>query len=173
MRASVFVLATAIIAAATAPAFASRRLPPIASEAVRTECGACHMVYPPQFLSRASWQKVMGGLSDHFGEDASLAPPVADAVRRYLMDNAADSDSGATRRHWRRWADDNAPLRITETRRWQRKHHEIRRSVWSDPLVRSKARCDACHTGAKRGVYEEDAVRMPAPGGTWRRRDDD
>lgn len=173
MRPSAIILAAAVVAMAAAPAHASRRLPPIASQAVRTECGACHMVYPPQFLSRASWQKVMASLSNHFGEDASLSPSVTDTVRRYLMDNAADSDSSATRSRWHRWADATAPLRITETRRWRRMHREIRRTVWSDPLVRSKAHCNACHAGATQGVYDEDGVHMPTSRHFWSSRDSD
>jgi len=36
------------------------------------ECAACHMAYPTGFLPERSWQKMMGSLDDHFGENAEL-----------------------------------------------------------------------------------------------------
>lgn len=36
------------------------------------ECASCHFGYQPALLNKASWEKVMGNLSDHFGTDASL-----------------------------------------------------------------------------------------------------
>ena len=34
------------------------------------ECGSCHMAYPPGLLPGRSWEKLMTGLADHFGENA-------------------------------------------------------------------------------------------------------
>lgn len=53
------------------PAWADERLPPIANDAVKKECGACHMAFQPQFLPQRSWRLMMGDLANHFGEDAS------------------------------------------------------------------------------------------------------
>ena len=41
------------------------------------ECAACHVAYPPGMLPAASWQRVMGNLSHHYGTDASLDPAAA------------------------------------------------------------------------------------------------
>ena len=65
-------------------------LPPVTDQTVAKECGACHMVFPPQFLPARSWQKLMADLSSHFGEDASLADPARQTIMAYLVDHAAD-----------------------------------------------------------------------------------
>ena len=51
----------------------------------RKECGACHMVYEPAFLPQASWRRIMGSLTNHFGEDASLDPKARDKIEAYLV----------------------------------------------------------------------------------------
>ena len=66
----------------TASADSEARFRPVDDPKVKAECGACHMAFPAGMLPAASWQKIMAGLSDHFGEDASLA----DATRREIAD---------------------------------------------------------------------------------------
>ena len=36
------------------------------------ECGSCHFPYQPGLLPAVSWERIMGGLEDHFGENAEL-----------------------------------------------------------------------------------------------------
>ena len=48
------------------------RVAPVKDAVVIKECGACHMVFQPSFLPARSWQKMMEGLKDHFGENAEL-----------------------------------------------------------------------------------------------------
>jgi hypothetical protein len=54
-----------------------------------------------------------------------------------------------------------APLRITETRWFVRKHDEVPRATWSRKSIGSAANCVACHRQAEQGNFEEDAVRIP------------
>lgn len=145
--------------AASFPAPADdERLPPITSSAVRDECGACHMAFQPQFLPRRSWQRIMDGLADHFGEDASLPDGTRREITAYLLANAADTSRS---REGRRFAASNGrgepPLRITEMPRWVAEHRgEVRPSAWNSPRVGSKANCPACHRGANDGYYDDD-----------------
>ena len=37
------------------------------------ECAACHLAYPPELLSAASWQRLMTRLPSHFGTDGYFA----------------------------------------------------------------------------------------------------
>ncbi|MDP1920915.1 MAG: CxxxxCH/CxxCH domain-containing protein, partial [Myxococcales bacterium] len=39
-------------------------------KAYETECGSCHLAFPPNLLPAPSWKSVMGGLTDHFGQNA-------------------------------------------------------------------------------------------------------
>jgi hypothetical protein len=138
------------------PADADERVPPVTDPVVMKECGSCHMVFPPQFLPKRSWQKLLDKLSDHFGEDASLGDHERKVVLDYLLVHAADSAN--TGREGRKFANSIAssetPLRITETPRWVKKHREIRTDRWK--AVQSKANCLACHKTAAQGIFEED-----------------
>ncbi len=140
------------------PAWADERLPPITNGAVQKECGACHMAFQPQLLPQRSWRKIMDTLPDHFGEDASLPAATRGEIANYLTANAGDvSGSREGRRFAASIERGQTPMRITEVPRWVHEHKgEVRQSAWSDPRVRSKANCVACHRGAEAGWYDDD-----------------
>lgn len=133
---------------ATVVPVAATSAPPTKSgeQAFHDECGACHLAFPPLFLPTQSWQAIMAGLDNHFGENASLDPDTAKQITDYLVANAAEPGSPVLR-----GLDLQAPpLRITETRIWQRIHHEIRPTVFDRPDIKSKSNCLACHGGGAR-----------------------
>lgn len=133
------------------------RLPPIEHAATLKECGACHLAFPPQMLPARSWEKIMAGLADHFGEDASLADDVRTDIADYLAANAADAPATqGGKRFLRGIAADAAPLRITETPYWQRAHDEIAASRYASAQVKSRANCIACHKTADKGEFFEE-----------------
>jgi nitrate/TMAO reductase-like tetraheme cytochrome c subunit len=145
---------------AAAAVVADERFPLITSEAVKTACSDCHMVYPPQMLPRASWQALMDRLDDHFGENASVAEPMRQEVRNYYLAHAADVDRSKAARAFLRGLDlQHPPLRITETPRFLQEHRKIPAATWQHPKVVSKANCGACHPGATHGDYDE--ARLP------------
>jgi hypothetical protein len=141
----------------SAPAFGEEYYPPIKDELVLKECGACHMPFPSQMLPKQSWTKIMAGLSDHFGEDATLNAQKTADIKSYLEANAADS-KWLDSKFMRGISETNPPLRITETPYWIRKHnsHEVPARAWNDPKVKSKANCVACHRLASSGNYDDD-----------------
>lgn len=148
-------VATAMMVAHTA-VMADERYRPIRDDLVRKECGDCHMAFQPQMLPQRSWQKIMGTLNNHFGEDASLDHETTQQITKYLVDNAADAGwwSGKLMRGVR---DDWTPLRISELPYWVREHNEeVPTYAWSDPRVKSKANCVACHPRAENGNYDDD-----------------
>ncbi len=131
----------------------------------REECGACHLAYPPGMLPARSWQRIMSGLEDHFGENAELDAQTTRHITEYLTANAADRGLTGRAANIARSLGLDAPLRFTETRYFLRKHHEIPpRLVVNNPDVGSFSRCEACHTGAERGNYDEHQVRIPGVG---------
>lgn len=126
------------------------------------ECGACHLAYPPGMLPAASWQRMMSGLEDHFGENAELDAETARQIADYLTAHGADRSSTGRAPHVARSLGSDAPLRFTETRYFLSKHDEIpRQFVVNNPEVGSFSRCEACHTGAERGNYDEHQVQIP------------
>lgn len=121
---------------------ADERLPIIRDQTVKKECGACHMAFQPQFLPASSWHKIMNGLPEHFGEDASLDEETARHITDYLVKYAGRSRG-------------NAGITITKLNWFVREHNEE-----VSPAAKKKAgtmaNCVACHKGADQGLYDDD-----------------
>lgn len=138
------------------------RMPKLTHKNWQQECASCHLAYSPTLLPRASWRRVMGGLDQHFGDNASLDPAIQADILRFLEAHAADSgNSRMGNKVMQRMGANEAPLRITETRWFVRKHDEVARATWSRKSVGSAANCAACHRQAEKGMFDEDAVRIP------------
>lgn len=131
--------------------------PPVRDKATLAECGSCHLAFPPSMLPAASWKRMMRGLDDHFGDDASLDADTVAAITRYLVRNAGDARGARRDGKLLRGLDpDAAPLRITELPKWRREHRKVPRSDWASKEVGSKANCTACHVDAELGYFEDD-----------------
>jgi cytochrome c553 len=128
------------------------RMPAVKNVAWQTECGSCHIAFPPSLLPAESWRAVMSGLDKHFGSDASLDAPTAREIGVFLDKNAGSN------RHSR---SGKPVLRITETRWFVREHDEVSDRTWKNPKVKSAANCAACHTEAESGNYNEHGIRIP------------
>ncbi|MCW8884365.1 MAG: diheme cytochrome c [Motiliproteus sp.] len=130
------------------------------------ECGSCHLAYPAYLLPAGSWSAMMNGLEDHFGENAELEPQDQQAIEQYLVGNAADNGRYANLRY-AATIDGNlaVPLRITELPFFIREHDEVpQRMVEGNEQVGSFSQCDACHTEASRGRFDEDQIHIPGYG---------
>ena len=119
------------------------------------ECAACHLAYPPGLLPAASWQRLMGNLSQHFGTDASLDAATVKELAQWLQTHAADprrSKAGAA-----------APPedRITRSAWFLREHREVTPATWARSAIKSAANCAACHTQADQGDFDERHIRIP------------
>ena len=148
--AAMWIIGVAIAAVLAVDAAASERSGSPPPAAWRSECGSCHVAYPPRLLPASSWRTLMASLDRHFGADASLDAVTSAAILAYLEANAGRDEGGYP------------PLtRITETRRFRHKHAEIASAVWTRQAVGSRANCSACHRGAEQGDFSERAVRIP------------
>jgi hypothetical protein len=137
-------------------------LPKLTHKNWQQECASCHLAYAPSFLPKASWRRVMGGLEQHFGENASLDPAMQADILRFLEANAADSgNSRMGNKVMQRMGANEAPLRISETRWFVKKHDEVPRATWSRKAIGSAANCAACHRQAEQGIFNEHDVRIP------------
>lgn len=129
-------------------------------------CGGCHFPYQPGFLPARSWEKIMNGLEDHFGENAELLEEEVVPIRNFLLDNAAGRvNTGLSNKMMSALGSDPAPLRITDTRFFRHEHGEIPpRMVKGNSSVDSFSNCDTCHTRAMQGSFDEHQVRIPGYG---------
>lgn len=118
----------------------------------RQECASCHVAYPPGLLPAESWHRLLNGLPDHFGTDASLDPASVQQISTWLEQHAATGKRGRA-----------APPedRITRSAWFQRKHDDISPRTWQLPKVKSASNCAACHVHANQGVFDEHDVRIP------------
>lgn len=132
------------------------------------ECGDCHMAFPPGLLPARSWEKLMVGLDDHFGDNAELEPGTQTALTQYLLDNSADSSNyRRSRKVMRSLANSQPPLRITKVPYIQHEHDEIPARMVSDNTdVGSLSNCMACHQQADKGSFSERDINIPGYG-SW------
>ncbi len=121
-----------------------------ANQKWKTECGSCHIAYPPQLLTAGNWQNLMAELDKHFDANAILDAndnkEILDFLQRYAGHGARYSASS---------------LRITDTPWFTREHRKVPFDTWSDPAVKSRSNCTACHINAERGDWSESGIKMP------------
>lgn len=151
----------------TALAFALAALPlaanaqdymvPVSDPTTLAECTECHMAFPAGFLPARSWQLVLDGLKDHFGENATISDASRTAITTYLVANAVDSGVVSSRTASRILRDisaDMTPLRISDLPWWENEHEgEVSKAEWE--RAKSPANCVACHRDAERGYFED------------------
>ena len=124
------------------------------------ECGSCHMAYPPSLVPGLRWIAIMDGLSNHFGEDASLEPALASRIRAYLTMNAAEKwDTRAA--HELQDSNPRDPLRLTATPFWTRMHRGIPASVFKSRAVGATGACEKCHSDASTGRFDPQDIHIP------------
>ena len=136
-------------------------LTPVNNPTFKEDCGACHFAYQPELLPSGSWQKILFGLEDHFGEFIELDPDSKKIIAEYLKANAAEHSSAKRAVKILRSLGSQTPMRITEIPYIQRKHHEIQPEVFKRESVGSLSNCSACHTTAEKGIYDDDYVVIP------------
>jgi len=138
-----------------------RDLPAVNNSAYTENCGACHFSYQPSLLPSGSWDKILKGLADHFGEAVELDPESMNAIAEYLKTHAADNSPAKVSRKIMRSIGSQIPLRITQVHYIQREHHEISSSVFGRESIGSFSNCTACHKTAEKGIYDDDLVTIP------------
>jgi len=143
----------------------TKEVKPVTDKQYQDECGECHFAYQPGLLPAKSWEKLLAAeaLHDHFGDNAEMDKDTLNAVRAYATENAADKSwYKRSRKIATATAKGQSPLRITELRYIERKHHDIpEKMVKGNKDVKSLSYCDKCHTQAAKGVFDADTVLIP------------
>jgi len=119
----------------------------------KSECGSCHVAYPPSLLPAASWRAIMAGLDRHFGNDATIDAATAAAIEAFLVANAGRDRS-------------KPPIVVTilgttETRWFRHEHDEVAPATFRSPAIKSATNCGACHLNADSGRFSEREIRIP------------
>jgi Dihaem cytochrome c len=140
----------ALAGLAHADSYSSARVPLLPK--YQEECAACHIAYVPGMLPAASWSRLMGGLSKHYGTDASLDEATVRELSGWLKANAGT---------YKRVSEAPPQDRITQSTWFVREHRKVDAPVWQLASVKSAANCAACHTGAAQGCYNESELKYP------------
>ena len=134
-----------------AVADSDRRMVPLLPK-YQQECAACHLAYPPGMLPAASWKRVMANLPRHYGADASLDPATVKEISAWLGANAGT---------YKRVREAPPQDRITTSGWFGREHRKIAPEAWKRAAIGGRANCAACHTGADKGDFSDDNIRIP------------
>jgi nitrate/TMAO reductase-like tetraheme cytochrome c subunit len=135
------------------PALADRvSMPANTPASYKAECSSCHIAYQPSLLTARDWRRIMDGLGEHFGTDATVDGKKALEIKTFLERHGGDA------RHVGRTGN---PPRITESMHFVRHHHDVQAKFWRDPRVKSAANCEACHREAAKGIYSEHDIAIP------------
>jgi cytochrome c peroxidase len=129
-------------------------------DSYRTACADCHTAHHPSLLPAASWVALMRGLDDHFGEDASLDTAKRSEIEDFLAANAAETWDTEAANNFRA-VSPSAPLRITRTDFWQRRHAGIATTTFKAKAVGGQANCAACHRDADSGRFDDQSISPP------------
>jgi hypothetical protein len=126
-------------------------------------CGECHFALPAMLLPAASWNKIMNGMGNHFGEAVELDAPEKSAVADFLRSNAADVSGCKHARRIMRCLGSNTPIRVTEIPYLKRMHNraKVPAGAFQRKSVGSMANCIACHPGADQADFNDHRVRIP------------
>jgi Dihaem cytochrome c len=117
----------------------------------RTECGSCHVAYPPQLLNAGDWKRIMARLDRHFGSDASVEPALATQIQDFLLQHSG---------RWPAVKASDLP-RITSAPWFIREHDDVPARSWESHAVKSRSNCVACHPLADSGDFSDDSVQLP------------
>lgn len=119
------------------------------SAAYQSECGSCHVAYPPALLGAGTWREIMRGLDRHFGTDASVGASAHAEIKAYLEAGAGRPRSAAS------------TMRISDSPWFRKEHREVDTATWKSPAVKSAANCGACHRQAEQGDFSERNLVVP------------
>jgi len=138
--------AAVVLAVLVDTAMAEGRRYPVGNATYQSECGSCHVAYPPALLGAGTWREIMRGLDRHFGTDASLGDSAHAQVKAYLEAGAGNSRREA------------AALRISDASWFRKEHAGIAAATWKSSAVKSPANCGACHQQAGQGDFSERSL---------------
>lgn len=129
----------------------------------KDSCGGCHMAYGAYLLPRASWERMLKGLDNHFGTEVELEAAAHTQVAEYLLSRSADTGGSRLGAKIMRHAGSETPDRISTLAYIQRKHRKLNPASFDTPKVGGIQNCIACHAGAEQGDFDDDRARIPRP----------
>ena len=138
-----------------------RHTPPVFTkdDTYESECGTCHIAYPPILLPTKSWIKLMSGLEDHFEENAELDADTSAHISRYLAQNSMENAGPSDVSHWLTSMPTEPPIRMTELPVFITDHEDAYKRLGMSPDDEGfLSPCKDCHKEAEDGVFDKDRL---------------
>ena len=137
------------------------------------ECGACHFAYQPGLLPVSSWQGIMLGLADHFGESAELDVESSSHIAAYLEEHALQPGKPSNWSRLLRNMPEEPPLRITELPAFENMHYDIPRQLQVTTLEEGfLSPCADCHREAAQGIFDAERLHPGYGPSVWGKQDE-
>lgn len=127
------------------------------------ECSECHNLYPPFLLPEKSWQRIMGKLDNHFGEeisDANISQAQQASILAFLTQNSAETSTREVSVKVMDSLGERRPKAFTKTPYWRETHKDIPRSVFKTKEVEDKSNCVACHKDFEAGNLDDMNIKQ-------------
>lgn len=122
----------------------------------KKECGSCHITYAPYLLPANAWEKMMGDLENHFGDDASLEEEDRAQILSFLSKYSLKHFD--TKFQIKSKKEDREKIAISEYVFYQKAHSKIPPKVFSSKEIKSKANCQNCHKDAENGIFSKQKI---------------
>lgn len=136
-------------------------VPAVDNPTYQDVCGACHFPLPPGLLPARSWQRLLAGTENHFGQQLGLEAGQLAQLDAYLTEHAAERTASELAQDILRSVGSSTPLRVTDVPEIRREHRRLDQSVFERPDVAGRADCPACHRMTEAGIYSDDTVEIP------------
>lgn len=124
----------------------------------KKECGSCHIAYVPYLLPQNAWQKIMGDLENHFGDDASLQKHDEKQIFSFLSKHSLEYFDTKFRSKIKK--EDRDKIIISEHVFYQKAHEKISHKVFKSKEIKSKANCQNCHSDAEEGTFQKNKINF-------------
>ena len=128
------------------------------------KCSKCHKNYPPFMLPKASWEKLMDGLSNHFGEEIlehNISKSERASIKEYLLTHSAETSTHKIAFKTLESLGEMRPLSITKSPYWREAHAHLDASLFKHPLVKDRSNCFACHRNFEYGLFDNSYIHLP------------
>ena len=128
------------------------------------KCSKCHKHYPPFMLPQASWEKMIEGLDNHFGEritENNITKSEQISIKEYLISHSAEYSTHKLAYKTLVSLGEMRPLSITKSPYWRKSHAHLPPELFKSTVVKDKSNCFACHKNFEYGIFDNRFIHLP------------
>lgn len=128
------------------------------------KCTKCHKNYPPYMLPQASWEKLLDGIDNHFGEEITennITKVEQKSIKEYILSHSAENSSHKLSFKTLASLGEMRPVSITKSPYWREVHEGIDAAIFKQPNIKKKSNCFACHIGFDKGLFDVKLIVIP------------